>query len=43
MFYPITSRAVRRRKDELVHLAASTPVAGAWTKPPISPRDKRIP
>jgi hypothetical protein len=42
MFYPITSRAVRRRKDELDAFGGIDTAARPWTERRISPRDKRI-
>jgi hypothetical protein len=43
MFYPITSRAVRRRKGELGAFAGIDIAAGLGRPRRISPRDKRIP
>jgi hypothetical protein len=43
MFYPITSRAVRRRKGELDAFGRIDTAAGLGVARSISPRDKRIP
>jgi hypothetical protein len=43
MFYPITSRAVRRRKDELGAFGRIDTAAGLGWPRRISARDKRIP
>ncbi|MEH2523118.1 hypothetical protein V1288_001027 [Bradyrhizobium sp. AZCC 2176] len=43
MFYPITSLAVRRRKDELGAFGRSGTDPGLGENGRISPRDKRIP
>ena len=43
MFYPITSRAVRRRKGELGAFGRIDTAAGLGLTRRISPRDKRIP
>jgi len=43
MFYPITSRAVRRRKDELGTFDRIDTAAGLGPPRRISPRDKHIP
>jgi hypothetical protein len=43
MFYPITSRAVRRRKGELGAFDRIDTAAGLGWPRRISPRDKRIP
>jgi len=43
MFYPITSRAVRRRKGELDAFGRIDTTARPWRARYISPRDKRIP
>jgi len=42
MFYPITSRAVRRRKDELGAFGRIDTDPRPWASPAHSPRDKRI-
>ena len=42
MFYPITSRAVRRRKDELGVFGRIDTAAGLGRPRRISPRDKCI-
>jgi len=42
MFYPITSRAVRRRKDELGAFGRIGTVAASGPSERISPRDKDI-
>ena len=42
MFYPITSRAARRRKDELGIFGRIDTGPGLGAAPAHSPRDKRI-
>jgi len=42
MFYPITSRAERRRKHELGAFGRIDAAARPWADRRISPRDKRI-
>ena len=42
MFYLITSRATRRRKDELGVFGRIYTGPGLWRAPAHSPRDKRI-
>jgi len=43
MFYPITSRAVRRRKGELDAFGRIDTGPRLWANRRISPRDKPIP
>jgi len=42
MFYPITSRAARRRKRELDVFGGADTAIRSWPIGGISPRDKRI-